>query len=132
MTQDLKQIRRPREADYHTVMKRSSVNMLPADYRCMLANITLNCYVEAEFTCQSGRVVDIIRDRFGIPACFKVKYSMWNNDGTEVVGWGYDYIQPADVTLFEFACTYVPNEEYQGCYMDEALEDSNAEGGGEQ
>lgn len=132
MTEKLKQIRRPREADYNVLMMRNSLNMFPADYRCMLDNITIDCYVEAEYTCQSGKVVDILRDRFGIPACFKIRYDMWNDAGTEKVGWGYDFVQPSDVTLFEFAHNYIPNTEYQDGYLDDCCEEELKNGGGEQ
>lgn len=124
MTEKLKQIRRPREADYRTLLKRTSTNMMPADYRCMLDNITVKCYVEAEYTQQAGDVVDIIRDRYGIPACFKVRYEQWNQGATEKVAWGYDYIQPADVTFFEFYDTYVPNTEYDEDFIKGEWEES--------
>lgn len=76
------------------------------------------------YTEQYGEVVDVIRDRYGIPACIKVVYQ--TQDGR----WGYDYISPENVTSYEPYDEYVPNwvyDEYDERDWEHAEEDFEAE-----
>lgn len=94
-----KRYRIPKEANYEELMKRSSLNMPTDTYRRMLDNVTPRCQVEAEYTRQWGSIVEIIRDRYGIPACFKVEPYGYTEDNPP--DWTYDYIPVTEVTLYE-------------------------------
>lgn len=94
-----KRYRIPQEADFEELMKRESRYMSNHSFRRMLDNVTPKCQVEAEYTHQGGSIVEIIRDRYGIPACFKVEPYRYNKDKSP--GWTYDYIPVTEVTLYE-------------------------------
>jgi len=55
-------------------------------------------YIDEDGECDSGIVLDIIRNRFGAPVCFKIAY-LDDTDGEAV--WNYDYIPCYRVLFYE-------------------------------
>ena len=108
-------IRRRRTASREALMSRGKHNPRGAAFRNMLDNIHPHSIVEADDTEQCGEVVEVIRDRFGVPACIKVIYE------TEDGRWGYDYISPENITTYhpyDHAC---PDEDYE--YFDSSYKE---------
>ena len=90
-----------------SVYKRNSASMLSkAEYRNMLSNITKMCYIESVYEGHGGSVAEIIRDRAGIPVCFKVL------DIIDDTHYTYDYVAAGDVWFYEPYDIWVPNDAY--------------------
>lgn len=109
-------VRRETSPRHSDIMRRRVTDMwfgVPT-FRNMLNNIQQKAQVTAENTMQWGTVVDVIHDRYGVPACIKVIYQT----DTE---WGYDYIAPNDVTMYEPFDTYIPNDEYYDHYVESCV-----------
>lgn len=73
--------------------------------RAFLDLVDLQWYIETDFTvdgnAQGGDVIEIIRDKYGIPVCFKVE----NSNGER------DWIEANRVTFFEPYDCWVDNVE---------------------
>lgn len=97
------QIRRPRTPDLKKVRERSQRRVgkifTKSEYIQMLYESEVDDWLAAASTEQYGQVVEIIRDKYGIPACFKVIYQIGDDD-EENAPWGYDYIAASDVTEY--------------------------------
>lgn len=123
-----KRYRIPQEADFQELMKRESCYMTNHHFRRMLDNVTPRCRVEAEYTHQWGSIVEIIRDRYGIPACFKVEPYGYTEDNP--ADWTYDYIPVSEVTLYEpwgaEGCGY--GLDYSGDWDEDLKEEAGEEG----
>ena len=105
--------RRPRTADWDELMRRHGGSLLfggDEGFRNLLDNIHPKCSVEAEGTHQHGDVVEIVRDRYGIPVAVKVAYEEKSEDGTTEEG--MDYIAVSDITFWEPFDHCVPDENY--------------------
>lgn len=97
-------MRRKTKPDFSDIMKMHGFTQSNADYRNMLDNIHLQCYVESDNVndlSQGGSVEKIIRNKYGIPVCFKVR-----------CGGDIDYISADRVTFWEPYDHYSSNEEY--------------------
>ena len=111
-------VKRKSKPDWESLMSMCSNNMSNGSYRNMLDNVHPGCYVEAESTMQGGTVVGVIRDKSGVPACFKVKYVRGvgddyvdgDEDCAEIEG--FDYIPVDRITFYEPFSYCVPDDEY--------------------
>lgn len=123
-----KRYRIPQEADFQELMKRESHYMTNHNFRRMLDNVTLRCRVVSEGTHQWGSIVEIIRDRYGIPACFKVEPYGYTEDNP--ADWTYDYIPVSEVTLYEpwNADGYGYGLDYSGDWDEDFEEEEQEEG----
>lgn len=113
MEQRIVKKRRPTKAGYDVLITRTGGSLgFGSDeaFRNLLDNIHPRCEVEAEGTNQYGEVIDIIRDRYGIPVVVKVRYEEENDDGE--VEEGIDYIAMADITFWEPYDHCAPDENY--------------------
>ena len=107
-------LRRPSAPDYAEIMQRyESCNLFVCNFRNMLDNIHPGCFVSSETTRQSGTVLGVIRDRYGVPAAIKVEYE---EDGQ----YGIDYIPAPSVDFWEPFDTCTPDEEYDNMYEDDS------------
>lgn len=95
----IKTIKMSSTIDYDELMRRRGNYMSDQRFRNILVAIGPKCYIESEATHQGGDVVKIIRDRYGIPACFKVKYEKRDDNGDVVSG--YDYIPATEISFYE-------------------------------
>lgn len=84
-------IRRKLEPDFEEVVKRHSPLMDDLAFRNFLMNVEPRDYVSSDATVQGGEVVQVIRDRLGVPACLKVVYTVEGPQNTDDRQ-GYDYI----------------------------------------
>lgn len=113
------QIRRPRTPDWDKVRERSQRRVgkmfTKSDYLQMLYESEVDDWLLAMHTEQYGQVVEIIRDKYGIPACFKVIYQIGDDD-EEDAPWGYDYIAASDVTEYTPAHQAVAGWDYDDDY----------------
>jgi len=105
-----KLVKRKSRPDWERLRQMKSYCMGLGSYRNMLDNIHIGCFVEAELTEQHGKVVSIIRDRYGIPSCLKVKYEELSEEGIEVEG--FDFIAVDRITLYEPYSICVPDDGY--------------------
>lgn len=100
-------MKRKTTADYDVLMGMSSYYLPSSSYRNMLDNIHPGCYVEAESTIQGGTVDSVIRNKYGIPVCIKVRYGEDNS---------IDYISADRVSMWEPYNTFVPDSEYSSTF----------------
>jgi len=97
-------MKRKTTADFDELMKLESFVQPTASYRNMLDNIHPGCFVEANTTRQSGTVESVIRNKYGIPVCIKVRYGDDNS---------VDYISADRVSFWEPYDYCVSNAEYE-------------------
>ena len=119
--------RRPSQVNWDRLRSKRSCCMHSSLYHRMLNEIHPECYIETEKSkgcdAQYGAVVEIIRDKYGIPVCFKVQYMESYDD--KIVK-GYDYISANEVVLCEPRHDFDPIEAYGFCGSD--YQDENAYG----
>lgn len=97
-------MRRKTEPNFEELMKLKGLCQPSASYRNMLDNIHPKCYVEASSTGQYGTVEDLVRNKYGIPVCIKVRYGDDNS---------VDYISVDRIDFWEPFDSRVPDSEYQ-------------------
>ena len=110
-------IKKRRTPDIDNLMHRHSMiepnhedTLEDSQFRAILLDVEPGWPVISSTTNQRGTVVSVIRDKYGVPACLKVKYyTEWENnvrmtpaDGAD---WGYDYI-PIDRVSW---CPWIEN-----------------------
>lgn len=71
-------------------------------YKCLLRDVKVGWYVESHSTNQYGKVVEIIKNRDGVPVCLKVKGKQKPQEEWEYF---YDYISIDRVTVFQESVT---------------------------
>ena len=109
-------IQRKRQPDPEQLGIMRSQYLRTSSYHCLLECIYPGCRVIAEYTGQSSEVLEIIRDRHGIPACLKVKYETKTDDGDQI--WGYDYI-PIDQVTYCREFSLLENDESRSWMLDD-------------
>lgn len=93
-------------------------------YRALLNDVGTGDNVASPTTSQYGKIVKVIRNKYGIPVCYKVKYYDEYDGGGKPINpdnWGYDYIsvdRVEECDLFdewsdEFDGVYYNDEELQ-------------------
>lgn len=110
-------MRRKSKPDFDKLITMDGWYMGDLSYRAMLDYIAPKCFVEASSTGQHGNVLQIIRNKFGIPVCVKV-------DGYECC----DYISVDRIDFFEPWDTYASSlNDYSGdnSYPDDDDEDGS-------
>lgn len=99
-------IEKRRTPDMNVLMHRPSVtnpmlnecSLSETQLRAVMAEVDIGDPIMAASTGQQGIVAGIIRDRHGVPVCYKVKYIDSDSDSwlfrppAEDAEWGYDYI----------------------------------------
>lgn len=103
-------MRRKTEADYDVLMKMDGFCLPSPSYRNMLDNIRKGCSVESESTGQGGVVESVIRNKYGVPVCIKVRYG--EDDSV-------DYISADRVSFWEPYGSFIPDDEYSRDMDDE-------------
>lgn len=106
----MKQIRRKATPEFSSIMAMDNRyferNTFVSNYRNMLDNCHVGDYIEADSMQQGGTVDGIIRNKDGVPVCYKIRYGEYNS---------IDYLAADRITLWEPSGKYpVPatNEEY--------------------
>lgn len=121
-----KTIKKPSRPEWEDLKGMTSRNMSNAAFRNMLDNAHPGCYVETPGGRQGGTIEEIIRDRYGMPACFKVRYPV-RSEGEDTVT-GIDYIPVDRIHFYEPYSFAVPNDAYDW-ELDEATKEYLLENG---